>query len=266
MGDESLDPVGTKALAEAAKIVAEKTTTGIGAFLNKLCMPAAEELGLLLQDKVRSWRANNAVAVLEKAKIRLECKELADEVHVHPRIAGKIIDKSSWVDAENLQDMWSGLFASSCSPTGTDDSNLIFITLLDQLTSSEATLIDFFCRDTRIYTSEHRLVLPETQITIQFDDLRAAAGIDSVSELDIAIDHLREVGLLQLGSGFNLDSSPTPVATIILSALCLNLFARTQGFTGDPYDFYEKGESINIEHFSPIDVSTSTQTRHNSAL
>ncbi|MBM2767086.1 Abi-alpha family protein [Burkholderia anthina] len=266
MSEENLDPVGTKALAEAAKIVTEKTVTGIGAFLNKVCMPAAEEFGLLLQDKVRSWRASNAVAILERSRAHLERNEQAGEIHVHPRIAGKIIDKSSWVDAENLQEMWSGLFVSSCSPTGTDDSNLIFITLLDQLTASEATLIEFLCKDTRICTSEHRLVLAETQVIVPLEGLRKVTSIDSASELDIAIDHLREVGLLQMESGFNLNSSPTPVAILTPSALCLNLFARTQGWTSDPYDFYEKGSPVGVREIAPVAPSTSHPSGYHDAF
>ncbi|WP_065499562.1 hypothetical protein [Burkholderia stabilis] len=239
MGAEDLDPLGAKAVAETAKIVAEKTVTGIGAFLGKICMPAAEEFGLLVQDRVKSWRAANAVAVLEKAKWKLEQEGRSDDIHVHPRLAGKIIDRSSWVDTDNLQVMWAGLFASSCTPSGMDDSNLTFINLLDQLTSSEAKLVEFVCKDARIYVSAHNLVLTDTQLMVPLEGLRKVTGIESVSEIDIAIDHLHGMGLLTLGSGFNINSNP-PVASLTPSALCLNLFARTQGFTGDPYDFYEK--------------------------
>ncbi|MDQ7975925.1 Abi-alpha family protein [Paraburkholderia sp. SARCC-3016] len=255
MGAEDLDPLGAKALSETAKIIVEKTTVGIGAFLGKVCMPAAEEFGLLLQDKVKSWRAANAAAVVEKARIILEQSRGLNDIHVHPRLAGKIIDKSSWVNEGNLQDMWAGIFASSCTPSGTEDSNLIFITLLDQLTAGEARLIEFLCKNARVHSSEHRLVLAETQTYVSLDGLRNATGIDSASELDIAIDHLREVGLLHMSSGFNLNSSPAPVATLIPSALCLNLFARTQGFTGDPYDFYEKGGPVGGA-FTPAGTET----------
>jgi hypothetical protein len=265
MGAEDLDPLGAKALAEAAKIVTEKTTTGIGAFLGKICMPAAEEFGLLLQDKVKSWRAANASAVLEKAKARLEQEGRTDDIHVHPRIAGKIIDKSSWADDGNLQHMWAGLFASSCASDGMDDSNLIFVTLLDQLTASEAKLVEHLCRGARICTSAHRLVLAEAQVFIPLDGLRKVTGIDSASELDIAIDHLREVGLLQPTSGFNLGSGAAPVATMVPSALCLNLFARAQGFTGDPYDFYDKGMPIG-EVSAPVDPGISLPNEHHDAL
>ncbi|MBN3848516.1 DUF4393 domain-containing protein [Paraburkholderia sp. Ac-20342] len=262
MGAEDLDPLGTKALSEAAKTVVEKTTTGIGAFLGKVCMPAAEEFGLLLQDKVKSWRATNASAVVEKARALIEQDNGTDGAHVHPRIAGKIIDKSSWVDADNLQDMWAGLFASSCTPNGTDDSNLTFINLLDQLTSSEAKLVEFVCRGIRICTSEHRLVLADTSKAIPLDGLRKVTGIDSASELDIAIDHLHGMGLLALGSGFDISGNPA-VANLTPSALCLNLFARTQGFTGDPYEFYEKETSTGPA--SP-DPGISIPTEHHDAL
>ncbi|MEX3982139.1 Abi-alpha family protein [Paraburkholderia sp. EG287A] len=250
MGAEDLDPLGAKALAETTKIVADKAMTGVGAFLGKVCMPVAEEFGLLLQDKVKSWRAANAVRIIEKAKARLEQEGSTDPVHVHPRLAGKIIEKSSWVDADHLQDMWAGLFASSCTPSGTDDSNLTFINLLDQLTASEARLVEFVCKGEQIHVSEHRLVLGDTQKMVPLDGLRKVTGIESASELDIALDHLHGMGLLVLGSGFNFHSTP-PVASLTPTALCLNMFARTQGFTGDPYDFYEKLTPLATEISPP---------------
>lgn len=258
MAIEDLDPLGTKALSETAKIVVENTTTGVGAFLGKVCMPAAEEFGLLLQDKVKGWRSNNAHAVIEKARVLLEQSSGTDGVHVHPRIAGKIIDKSSWVDADNLQNMWAGLFASSCTPNGTDDSNLTFVNLLDQLTSSEARLVEFVCKGARISVSAHPLVLANRQTLIPLDGLRKVTGVDSIGELDIAIDHLHGMGLLALGSGFNIESTP-PVAALTPSALCLNLYARTQGFTGNPYDFYDKDVSVDR---SPVDPGISLPIEH----
>jgi hypothetical protein len=216
------------------------TTKGVGAFLGKICMPAAEELGLLLQGKVKSWRATNAVAFLEKARSRLEHQGMVDEVHAHPRLVGKIIENSSWVDESNLQDMWAGLFASSCTPSGTDESSLIFINILEQLTSGEAKLIEFACKDVQIDGDPSGgLLLNTGTVLVPVEGLQKVTGISGLSEIDIALDHLRQMGLFELGSGINPNSTPF-VASITATALGLNFFARTQAFVGDPYHFYLK--------------------------
>ncbi len=54
MADEksSVDLFRIKPLGEAAKIVTQAAVDGAGAFLGRICLPAAEEFGLLLRDKV----------------------------------------------------------------------------------------------------------------------------------------------------------------------------------------------------------------------
>ena len=59
--------------------------------------------------------------MLEKAQGKLEYKEGSLEVKSHPRVAISIIEKSSFIDDEIVQEMWAGLFASSCDKDGQDD-------------------------------------------------------------------------------------------------------------------------------------------------
>lgn len=48
-----LDVLGIKPVAEAVNTVTKGTVEGASAFLSRICLPAAEEFGFLLQDKVR---------------------------------------------------------------------------------------------------------------------------------------------------------------------------------------------------------------------
>ena len=65
---KSLDLLGAKPVAAAIEHVSRTTVDGASNFLGRICMPAAEEFGLLLQDKVRGWRANNTAKVLQAAE------------------------------------------------------------------------------------------------------------------------------------------------------------------------------------------------------
>jgi len=129
----SLDLLGVKPIADSVNRLTRAAIEGASAFLGRICLPAAEELGLLFRDKVANWRARNAVLVVEAAREKLEQQRpTSDKVQAHPRILGSIIDNCSWTDDAELQDLWAGLLASSCTSDGKDESNLIFTNLLGQ--------------------------------------------------------------------------------------------------------------------------------------
>ena len=124
------DILGIKPISHAV----EKTVDGLGTFLGKICLPVAEEIGLLLQDKVKVWRAENASKVLSKAERLLADQGGLDGKAIRPLLAWRIIENGSLADTDEVQIFWAGLLASSCTIL-TDDSNLIFISILSQLTS-----------------------------------------------------------------------------------------------------------------------------------
>jgi hypothetical protein len=61
---KSLDVLGVRPVEEAISHATKAAIDGASAFLARICLPAAEEFGLLLQDKVRAWRVRNAVLVV----------------------------------------------------------------------------------------------------------------------------------------------------------------------------------------------------------
>ena len=65
------DALGIKPVGEAGLKVTEATVKGVSSFMKSVCKPGLEELGFLLKDKVRQWRLNNILKILEKAKGRM---------------------------------------------------------------------------------------------------------------------------------------------------------------------------------------------------
>ena len=63
---KSLDVFGIKPVADSINTVTKGAVDGAGAFFGRICLPAAEEFGLLLRDKVSAWRARNIVRIAEK--------------------------------------------------------------------------------------------------------------------------------------------------------------------------------------------------------
>jgi hypothetical protein len=141
--DKSLDILGAKPIADSLKIVTKGAVDGAAAFLGRICLPAAEELGLLLRDRVSAWRANNAAKIAHAAE-ELLAKSGRTQGHAHPRLVIEVIEKGSWHD-DFFQKAWAGLLASSCSEDGKDDSNVLFVSLLEQLTGVEIRVLDYAC-------------------------------------------------------------------------------------------------------------------------
>ena len=128
------DLFGLAAYGEAINTLAKGAVDGAGAFLSKICLPAAEEFGLLLRDKVSAWRAKNAIDITQEAE-KILADQNALEVHAHPRLVMKILSEGSWTNDEKVKSFWAGLLASSCTEDGNDESNVIFLNILSQITS-----------------------------------------------------------------------------------------------------------------------------------
>ena len=208
--------------------------SGAEALLGRICLPAAEELGLLFRDKIGEWRRRNALATVAKAQTRLE-QAAAEGRHAQPRLIMESLNHASWADSDQVQEMWAGLLASSCTEDGKDDSNWIFINLLGQLTAMQATLFRHSC--------EHaiKVVLPSGLLGAEFlyrtaDDLKQASGCSDIQRIDRELDHLCALGLIAAGFRGGLVSPPD--ADLRPTALGLHLFVRSQGSTDDPIVYF----------------------------
>ena len=234
--DRSLDILGAKPLAEAANTITTAATAGAGAFLSRICLPAAEEFGLLLKDKVSAWRAKNAEAIAERAALMFEALPNSAQRHAHPRIVGGVLENGSWVDDEDVRGMWAGLLATSCTESGKSQENLIYMNLLAQLTTSQARIISYACTTATKFKSETNLLLAQTFST-SIESIVGASGTNDLHVLDLEVDHLREIGLLNTGSG--LSPNANQPCRLTPSTIALQLHVRCSGHVGSPIDFFK---------------------------
>ena len=116
---------------------------GVSSFLEKVFKPGLEELGQIFKDEIRYWRLKNILSMLNLAKGKLEFDGKELSLTANARVGLAIMEECSSVDNEELQNLWAGLFASSCTPDGKDDSNMNFVDLLRRMSSVEAKIIDF---------------------------------------------------------------------------------------------------------------------------
>lgn len=233
--DKSLDVFGIKPVSEAISTVTHATTAGAGAFLSRICLPAAEEFGLLLRDKVSAWRAHNAVVIATKAEAMFGALPKLGDRHAHPRIVGAIIENGSWVDEDRVQGMWAGLLASACTESGRSQENLIFVSLLAQLTTSQAKTLSFACSNAKKYKSETGLLLAN-EFSVEVEEIIAVSGTTDIHVLDLEVDHLRGLGVLDMQSSLSAHSGQP--ATLTPSAMGLQLYVRCEGYVGSPLEYF----------------------------
>ncbi|MFI7801475.1 hypothetical protein PSFL_25740 [Pseudomonas sp. DD1] len=147
--DNSVDIFGTKPIAKAVEKITEKSVDGLGAFFGAICMPAAEELGLLLKDKIAVFRTQNLEAIAEKTREKMERAKITSSGDTNPMLVRQVIEDASWTDDPRIQSMWAGLLAiASGTPSAADDS-IIYTETLKRLTPFQARIINAIYSDPR---------------------------------------------------------------------------------------------------------------------
>jgi hypothetical protein len=234
--DQSLDILGIKPIGNAVEKTTSKTLDGASAFLSRICLPAAEEFGFLLQDKVKNWRTNNTNKILEKAEAKLSESRDNEQLKAHPLITWRILENGSWSEHNELHEMWAGLLASSCDETGEDDSNLMFIDIISKLSEAQVKILNYSCENSNVILRKTGLVSTDT-LKVDLDKLEEITGITDLSRLDRELDYLRSLSLIsELSGGF---SQTVLTADISPTDMALHLYVRCQGYLGDLKSYFD---------------------------
>ena len=237
------DIFGIKPIGEAQLEAIKAAIKGVSSFLELVFKPGLEELGYLMKDEVRYWRLNNILRMLNKAQGKLDFDGKELNLTANARVGLNIMECCSEVDNEELQDLWAGLFASSCTPDGKDDSNMNFVDLLRRMSSVEAKIIDYACKNSTKFLYPNKLILSDG-LTISFEKLVEVTGTNDLYRLDSELDHMRSIELLVSGDTFEgggggfTASDKELEANITPSPLALNLYCRTHSTGKSPIDFW----------------------------
>lgn len=245
---------GTQSYGDAIKSTVDKTLDGVSAFLSSVCMPASQEFGLMLRDKVRTWRLNNIIQVIKKAEGKLIFED--DQLHLqsHPKVALSILDNASMVDDELLQEWWAGLFASSCTNDGKDDQNLIFVNILKDLTVFEVKLLSYCCVNCTKNIFPSKLIVANDDFRLSVHEIIRITGVEDIRRIDREIDHMVSLGLFSNSivgvSGFIVNQEQME-AHVTPSALALNLYYKTNSVNVSPEEFW----GASLKEFNDVNKS-----------
>ncbi len=235
--NKSLDLLGIKGLSDSVKLATERCLDGAAAFLSRVCLPALEEFGLALRDRVSAWRARNATKILSAANDLLNAKQPGTQDKIHPRLVHAVLEEGSWTDDEVVQSMWAGLLASATSPEGNSDENLIFLNILKQLSSLQVRALNISVERATKFDAGYSL--PNAGILLmKAAELGSALGCSDLQRLDRELDHLRALGLIGYGPGGGMQAGKD-VVDLTPTALALHLYVRAQGSKLSPVKYWK---------------------------
>jgi len=248
---QSLDVLGIKPVGDAVNKLTSAAIDASTAFLSRICLPASEEFGLLLQDRVKSWRAANLVAIIQRAEAKLLQQTENTTMHAHPRIVSSILEEGSWIDDPVVQDMWAGLLSASCTEDGDDDSNLLVCNILADLTKLQARVLSFACSTSNKYVRGRTLY--SNAVSISIDQLGERIGAFEFHRLNRELEHLRKCGLLSDESHvYSRREEPQPFVSLEPTPLALYVYTRCMGSRLLPQECFDPGYYVDVPtHAAP---------------
>jgi hypothetical protein len=126
-------------MSDAGEIIKSGAADKLADIVHKLAGPMAEELGLMMGDKIRVYRISNWTKTVAKTVKILREADLPPKA-VAPRVFIPILEASSLEDDETLQCLWAGLLASASE--GSDLLSASFVDTLRQLTPGQAKILE----------------------------------------------------------------------------------------------------------------------------
>jgi hypothetical protein len=211
VSDNSLDLFGVKPVAKAVEHASIKTIDGVSAFFAAICMPAAEEFGLMLRDRVAAFRQKNLASIAQKARDTMEHTGVVPTGDTNPRLIHEVIEQGSWAEDDCIQQMWGGLIAAASNTAAAADDSLVYTEDLRRLTPLQARLLNHVYSDPRscsvrvgdivddpLYSPTNSLVYPAREILELYpDDLSKFVNLADTTHqriLDDEDSHLIALG------------------------------------------------------------------------
>jgi len=157
--------------------------------LEKLVGPATEEVGLLLQDRVRQYRIHNQLVVLGKTQEMLEDAGIEPE-SVPLRVLVPILEGAALEDDESLSTKWAALLANAAKKGNNVNLFPSFSNILSQLSPRDAAILDILSRE-----KWHHKEKPENKVLLAFRPTIQKSLELSDSEYDLSVDNIVRLGI-----------------------------------------------------------------------
>jgi hypothetical protein len=117
----------------------EKLAEPVADLIKRVAGPAADEIGLTIQDSVRVYRAGRALKLFEKFRENCQARGFNPR-QVPLKLLLPIIDAASVEDDEDLHSLWANLLTNVADPGAPPRPYRAFVEVLKQLSPEEARL------------------------------------------------------------------------------------------------------------------------------
>lgn len=205
-------------------------------FTQRLCPAAPENLERLLREGLSNVRVTSATEIALRAERMLALAPDAESMRALPNVVLRILEDGSWADSEAGQQLWAGLLAVSCTLDGRDDSNMVFVGLLSQLTAIHMRMLVAACtRGAKYLSGEDRV--SARAITLSAAEMMHITGSRDLIRIHRDLELLADLGLLTI-TVRSASFAPMEGTDIAATPLALQLFARCSGHRGSTVDFY----------------------------
>jgi PilZ domain len=205
-------------------------------FLGRICPGGAQEIGQLLGGRLSNDKLANALSIALKVENLLAFELATDRLHADPGLVVRILEDGSCTDEDWLKHFWGGLLATSCAVDGKDESSLVFVELLSQLTTFPVRILTVVCTRATKFMAESGSISAKP-LACKIEELMLTTGSRGL-QFERDLERLSELGLIEKRDS----NSPTLLAcdetNITPSTLGLQLFARCNGHRGSLRDFY----------------------------
>ncbi len=189
-----MDPAEiVKAAPEIAKgLAAVGAAIPFTGIVKKMLGPAADELAEMWRDRIRLYRYGNQMRCVEKAEKMAEAAGFAPQ-SVPPKILFPLLEGVSLEDNDEMHTMWAALLANASSPENSEKIRPGFVATLKQMSSDEASLLEWMQQRTWAAEGDTSFTLP-----MLFKHFGEAGFLPPVAESLDARKNL--VGNMRLGS------------------------------------------------------------------
>lgn len=224
----SRDLLGLKGYGDAKKA----QTDAVIDFVERVCGPAADQLGLMLSDQMSYWRASNALRICQKFADRL--KTAKGKASVNPRVYLEAIEQGSRTNDDNLQSMWAGLLASSATSDSDSDEDVIFTHLLSRTSSGGAKLLQLLVQKAtpeNNYAMMSAMWSPGVDIVVDVEELLKTIDSNDRKRLERELYHLCANGLMKFQESMMHmgDFSELKSLYVMVENLAIDLVKRCDG-------------------------------------
>lgn len=172
--------------------------------VHRLTGPVCDDIGAMISDSMKPYRAKNLVNTLRKTERILREAGLPANA-VPTRLLFPIVEASSIEDDETLQEMWAGLLATASQET--DSVSPSFAETLKQMTPNEARCIDEIYGNRTDPNTPH-LALDEQVGLGNFRDRAGALNI-------LFVDTYERLGIIRREYGLTRERGETEVGSLL---------------------------------------------------